>query len=321
MDVNTEYTYIYGLYDPRDPKSPRYIGKADNPQKRLLQHIGRNKLSRRSKRGTWLKEMSGIGLSPIMCVLEQVPKALWQNAEREHIKRALDAGCCLVNATPGGEGVVNWTDLLRQKISEGLKGKAKSPEHRKSMSMVRIGKPRSEEAERKTSETMRGKKFTKEHCERISESMKGKQLWLGKTHSKETKERITRGLKEYYKTHPGAGTGCPMSQKTRDRLRESKLGKARPDYVKRKMSDSRKAMYQERPELKVALSNRMAKPYPSFINTKSGEIIPAGVNLTALCKEMGLNQGDMRMVAAGKTNQHRGWMVNGGQDGFSDISQ
>jgi hypothetical protein len=52
-----------------------------------------------------------------------------------------------------------------------------------------------------------------------------------------------------------------------------------------------------------------AKSYPAFINKDTGEIIPAGVNLTRLCRERELVRSCMRDVVRGEQKQHRGWML------------
>ena len=38
-------TYIYGLFDINNPHEIRYVGKSDNPLKRLKRHIQNTKYS------------------------------------------------------------------------------------------------------------------------------------------------------------------------------------------------------------------------------------------------------------------------------------
>jgi len=54
------------------------------------------------------------------------------------------------------------------------------------------------------------------------------------------------------------------------------------------------------------------KAYPAFRHKGTGEVISAGVNLLALCKERGLDNGCMTRVKYGKRNHHKGWELLGG---------
>ncbi len=76
------YTYIYLLRDPKT-SAPRYVGKSDNPEKRLKQHGSK---------------FSGHSIE----VLETVGQDNWREAERRWIKHFGDQ---LMNGSPGGDGV------------------------------------------------------------------------------------------------------------------------------------------------------------------------------------------------------------------------
>lgn len=52
-----------------------------------------------------------------------------------------------------------------------------------------------------------------------------------------------------------------------------------------------------------------AKDYPAYRHRETGEIIPAGRNLQAMCKKHNLDGAKMRWVAQGKRNHHRGWVL------------
>ncbi len=53
------------------------------------------------------------------------------------------------------------------------------------------------------------------------------------------------------------------------------------------------------------------KPYPSFINRLTGEIIPSGIGLKTMCKAMKLDQSAMWKVTKGIYSQHLGWEISG----------
>ncbi len=49
-------TAIYALTDPRDVRTPRYIGQTRAPRRRLLQHIATARLWLPDERPWWIKE-------------------------------------------------------------------------------------------------------------------------------------------------------------------------------------------------------------------------------------------------------------------------
>lgn len=67
MEEFTEY--IYTLTDPRD-KTVRYVGRTNNPQKRLYFHMkgdGSN-----HEKDVWIKELKSLNLMPIIEVIETI---------------------------------------------------------------------------------------------------------------------------------------------------------------------------------------------------------------------------------------------------------
>lgn len=89
---------IYGLYCP-DTDKLRYVGKAKNAQKRLRTHLYERVLNRPVNR--WVKSLVAQGKSPIMRVLEIVPAAQWEDAERRLIAECRKT-CELLNLADGG---------------------------------------------------------------------------------------------------------------------------------------------------------------------------------------------------------------------------
>jgi len=91
--------YIYGLTDP-ETAEVRYIGKANDPEKRLAGHkreIGR----RRTPLYSWMGALAKRGLSPGLVVLEHAVD--WREAERRLISAARDRGDRLLNLADGGD--------------------------------------------------------------------------------------------------------------------------------------------------------------------------------------------------------------------------
>ena len=120
--------------------------------------------------------------------------------------------------------------------------------------------------------------------------------WLGRRHTAETKLKMSK-----------AAMGRRYSDETRRRMSEaSKLrtGRLVSEETRRKIS----ATLMGHP---VSQETRLkwSKPYPAFIHQETGEVIPAGVNLTGLCRERGLTQRNMWAVVAGKRRICQGWIL------------
>jgi DNA-binding XRE family transcriptional regulator len=91
---------IYSLIDPRD-NTTRYVGRSDDVQYRLYQHLQGIGDSRQTKR--WIRELLQQGLAPRLEILETIEVADNQQArvcEREEywIGVKLRQGCNLLNS-------------------------------------------------------------------------------------------------------------------------------------------------------------------------------------------------------------------------------
>lgn len=80
-DNEPSITYIYALVDPRN-KNIRYIGKANNPNQRLIQHL-RSPLDCLKE---WLNELKQENLKPILSKLESTTHDNIAEAEIKWIK-------------------------------------------------------------------------------------------------------------------------------------------------------------------------------------------------------------------------------------------
>lgn len=93
-------TFIYALNDPVTGLT-RYIGKADEPERRLSVHLTSKE---RNHRTNWIKSLLGQRLQPVLEILDEVPVDEWPMWEVVWIENFRSLGYPLVNATIGGEG-------------------------------------------------------------------------------------------------------------------------------------------------------------------------------------------------------------------------
>lgn len=124
LDLKT--TFIYALKDPIT-EAVRYVGKSDNPRKRLSSHLGEAR-DRNCHRKVWLHSLKMQGLRPVLEIVDEVPEAEWQSWEAAYIDYYREAGCDLTNNTNGGDGVVNLSPEARKRMRAGRLGKKHSEE-------------------------------------------------------------------------------------------------------------------------------------------------------------------------------------------------
>ncbi len=148
-------TFIYALNDPRTGEC-RYIGKSDNPEKRLGRHLT---AKLKTPVSCWIKSLLSLGLRPGLQVLEEVPTSQWEFWEREYIRVFRAIRVSLLNLEGGGNGGSN---------------SPKRPEHREKLRRANLGRVPSAAHRAKTSTSLMGIKNPQ---------------W-GKPHSSETKEKI-----------------------------------------------------------------------------------------------------------------------------------
>lgn len=132
-------TFIYALNDPETGEC-RYVGKADTPAIRLLEHLQEIRKAGPNHRLHWIRLLMARGLKPILEILQEVPKTEWQLWERAWIKASRKIGMDLTNATDGGEGLSNPSPSTREKMSAAKIGRSPSEETRKKMSRTRQNK-------------------------------------------------------------------------------------------------------------------------------------------------------------------------------------
>lgn len=95
---------IYALRDPIT-MDLRYVGKADDPERRFRDHLSPGQLDRyRSRKNSWLKGLVALGLRPYLEIVDEVPADQANEAERYWIEWYRSQGAPLTNGTDGGDG-------------------------------------------------------------------------------------------------------------------------------------------------------------------------------------------------------------------------
>lgn len=120
------------------------------------------------------------------------------------------------NITCGGDGrlgvSVPHTSESKAKISSGNKGKTRTEQTKALLSSKMKGRQLSPEHIQAISEGHKGIKHTDEYKEFMRESLgnqSGKNnLFFGKSHSEETKERMSLARKAYWEARKGGGQQC-----------------------------------------------------------------------------------------------------------------
>lgn len=210
------------------------------PSKNEVFYVGIGKLERaysKDSRNDWWYNITKKYDFEVLIVNKEIS---WEEAcqlEMKYIseigRRDLGLGT-LVNLTNGGEGNIELSQDVkdkiseklkgrkltvetRNKISEKLKGKKVSDETKIRMSLGRIWTPLSEEVKLKISNSKKGKKTSEEVKKKISESCKGNK------HSEETRKKISSKRK-----------GIKFSEETRKKMslaRKGKKFKKKPDIL------------------------------------------------------------------------------------------
>ena len=95
-------TYIYTLTDP-NTNEIRYVGKSNNPQKRLYDHIHHSQITHTHK-NMWIKSLIKEGKLPILNIIDEVLIEEWQEYEIYWIDKLKKEGHNLTNHDIGGNG-------------------------------------------------------------------------------------------------------------------------------------------------------------------------------------------------------------------------
>jgi len=150
---DTVNTFIYVLVDPRNG-DVRYVGKSDNPNKRLVDHIRKSNNSITHK-NNWIKSLIKDGYEPLIDVIDEVPNSNWGFWEQYWIDLFKGWGFDLTNIANGGVGG-NLGPVVNKKISDALKGRVFSDEAKLKMSIGSTGKIHTDKTKEKMSRQRSG---------------------------------------------------------------------------------------------------------------------------------------------------------------------
>ncbi len=227
---------IYGLIDPATNEI-RYVGyTSKDVNRRLFEHIDESKHKVTSHKHKWIAKLIKSGSKPEIKILETVNDENWQDREKYWIDKL---GYRLTNSTEGGEGLLNPSLDVRNRISEKVTKSLIGNSRRK-------GIPHSEETKRNISEGLL-------NSERFKAANKLKigiaPIWAtevailvtkGVPKSEEHKNKISLGNIGYQKR-----LGHKASEETKVKMsvkligNQRALGHTHSDIVKSKMSKAR----------------------------------------------------------------------------------
>lgn len=111
-------THIYAIVDPLT-RSIRYVGKANNVRKRLVNHLKGNK--RNTKKLRWFSSLKDSGYMPEIEIIETCDLSEWEERERFWIAELKKLGFDLLNGNSGGSGATEITEATREAIKAAMK--------------------------------------------------------------------------------------------------------------------------------------------------------------------------------------------------------
>jgi len=112
-------TFIYGLIDPRT-KQVKYIGKSNNPEKRLIEHMceSKSKDGCGTKKENWINKLCKLNLNPVLKIIDEVKIEEYEYWEEFYIKEYKYDGIELLNYDEKGVGAISNIELLTEKAKQ-----------------------------------------------------------------------------------------------------------------------------------------------------------------------------------------------------------
>lgn len=129
-NANDRTCTVYALYASNDP-SIRYVGQTTmGVHRRVGHHVARalRKTAKPTHREAWIRKVVRDGHTVEYKVLQEC--AAWNVDEIRWIKWYTDQGADLVNATAGGEGMIDAPKELRDRISKKVSALWADPAYR-----------------------------------------------------------------------------------------------------------------------------------------------------------------------------------------------
>jgi hypothetical protein len=232
--------YIYGLFDPVSGEL-RYIGQTTRPGPRLNLHISSQKKTRCQR---WIKSLLNQGLRPEMAILEETTYALIDETEAFYIAYFRFLDCNLCNHTDGGNQHPRppFTEEHKRKISEGLKGRIRSPEHCANLSKAGKGRVVTDAYRKKMSEVKTGGQMSEVHKEKCR----------NRRHTAEEKAKIGEANRRRVWTDESRAkvseslTGHVRTEESKAKQAASNRGRVHSEETKAKMAEARRKWHEAR---------------------------------------------------------------------------
>ena len=226
MDYKPGVTAIYGLIDPRTG-ALRYVGKADDPVKRLRRHVWECR-QMSCYRHRWVAAVVASGNLPRLVVLQVVANADWSASEKAWISYYRARGLRLVNDTDGGDGGLGraHTPDELERMSAVHKAYWADPEAKAEQSertRIRWQSADVEARRQRTSIAMKERWATPEYRAKMLAAHQGRGMMTGHKHSPESRARMSESHKANCTPERRAAIserlkGRPVSPETRAKL-------------------------------------------------------------------------------------------------------
>lgn len=243
------------IYKYTSPSGKSYIGQTIDPKKRYNEHrrMTNDCVFHRAVKKYGFENFKYEVLVTVDLDDEQELKQKLDFFEKFYIRKykTFENG---YNLTLGGGGTLGRkiSDDTKQKLSESHKGFKVSEETKKKISETEKGRVFSDETKRKISEAQKGKIIPEETKKKISESLKGHKA--SEEACKKISERMMGNTFCVGRTPWNKGVKG-VSEETRQKMREAKLGRKRgamSEEHKQKIREANKLRWELKKQQKSA---------------------------------------------------------------------
>lgn len=195
--------YIYTLSDPRFPDKIRYVGKTNNPRRRLRQHINTSlRHVGNNRKDNWIKSVVKEGYEPVINIIETIyyqKEKDWSESEIKWILYYRESGHPLTNISKGGIGLkgFKFSKKTIKTRSEALKGHLVSQQTRDKISKANKGKGRhkyTEEQKKNHSLNMLKRKLTPDQKNKMLKGLTSKEYTQKRLDSKKNKLELLTNI-------------------------------------------------------------------------------------------------------------------------------
>jgi hypothetical protein len=235
-------TYIYTLTDPTNG-SVRYVGKSDNPEKRLNSHIYETKThpERSDHKNNWIRSLLFMGVKPTVEIIDEISVDNWEFWELHYYQLYKSWGFDLTNDSRYiGIGSTALTLEQKNKIpktrkpfsEETLKRMSEAAKTKRITPAVLAGREKFAKSQKGKVSHRKGKTLSVEHKAKIKKSMpENMGVWnKGIKRSDEEKKRKSEEMKKWHIEHPDTKTGpkkgtFKQKDEAKEKIRQSKLGR------------------------------------------------------------------------------------------------